>query len=218
MLFTILFTLPVTGLFYLFYSKYNHVYKKFQAIYNSSYQLKDTPECQDPITLNLTSGQVPSWLNGIMYRIGPGKFNIKRNDGTTFSIKHAFDGLPFCHRFQINGADQTLVYNSRCLARTIERNIKEGKSNGSVFFGHVSVVSFSQFFIQAYHRLNNLVLRAKPEESMSPDSRAVGVTVTPNFPLPSHWKKEGRTLVTKTDANILQKIDPVTLCKFYIYT
>lgn len=202
---------------YLLYSNYKNVYKKYQAIFQS-YQLTDTPETQDPITLQLTSGQVPFWLNGTMYRIGPGKFNIKQTNGSTFSIKHAFDGLPFMHRFQIDGSAQTLKYNSRCLAKTIERNIEERSYKGLIFFGHVPIMSFIQWVYYFLNRLDSLVLRPKTNES--PDAHSVGVTVTPNFPLPSHWRAEGQqpVLVSKTDANVLQKIHAETLgrTKFYL--
>lgn len=47
----------------------NGAYKRFQTILNFQ-KLRNTPEVQDPIKLQFESGQVPSWLNGIMYRIG----------------------------------------------------------------------------------------------------------------------------------------------------
>ncbi|KAI7893569.1 carotenoid oxygenase [Mucor mucedo] len=205
---------------YFLYLNYNNVYKKYQAIFQS-YQLTDTPETEEPIILQLTNGEVPSWLNGIMYRIGPGKFNIKQNDGSTFSIKHAFDGLPFMHRFQIDGSAQTLKYNSRCLSKSIEKKIEQKSYKGIIFFGHVPVVSFLQWIYHFLNRLDSFILRPRPDES--PDAHSVGVTATPNFPLPSHWKSAGRqqpVLVSKTDANILQKINAETLVpeKVFNYT
>lgn len=206
--FFLIFILPTGGVLYLLNNKYNNIYKKFQDLY-STHQIKDTPETQDPITLNLKSGQVPTWLNGIMYRIGPGKFNIKQNSGTTFSIKHAFDGLPFMHRFEVSGESQTLKYNSRCLANSVEQNIKQGSFKGLVFFGHVPIVSFTNWILQFLGRIDVLLLR--PNNDI-PDSQSVGVTATPNYPLPSSWEKDGQhVLVSKTDANMLQKIHADTL-------
>lgn len=197
---------------YLLHFNYSNVYKKYQTIFQS-YQLADTPETEDPIILQLTSGQVPSWLNGIMYRIGPGKFNIKQNDGSTFSIKHAFDGLPFMHRFHIDGSGQKLTYNSRCTSKSIEKKIEKKLYRGLVFFGHIPIMTFIQWIIQFLNRLDSFVLRPRPDES--PSAHSVGVTATPNFPLPSHWKTSGQqpVLVSKTDANILQKINAETLGK-----
>lgn len=213
--FLILLTLIAVIITFFLYSNYTNVYKKYQAIFQS-YQLINTPEIEKPITLKLTSGQIPFWLNGIMYRIGPGKFNINQNDGSTFSIKHAFDGLPFMHRFQIDSSTQTLKYNSRCLAKSIQDNIEKKSYKGLVFFGHVPIMTFIQWLYHFLNRLDSFVLRPKADES--PDAHSVGVTVTPNFPLPSNWKMTDQqqkqpVLVSKTDANILQKIHAETLGK-----
>lgn len=65
-----LISLPVGGfVLFLYHNYYNHVYKRFQVILKS-HKLSNTPEVQDPVVLQLESGQIPSWLNGIMYRIG----------------------------------------------------------------------------------------------------------------------------------------------------
>lgn len=213
----LLLALPIAGAFYFLRSKYDNVYKRYQTVF-SPYELIDTPEFQTPIDLNLTSGSVPAWLNGIMYRVGPGKFNIKQTDGSTFSIKHAFDGLPFMHRFEINGSTQTLKYNSRLLAGTVECNIREKSYKGLVFFGHVPTVSFFKWLQEAYYRIAIMVLKIDSVNGDSePDSHSVGVTASTNFPLPSDWAKEDRVLVSKTDANILQKINADTLSKYNIY-
>lgn len=66
----ILFSLPIGGLvLFLYRSYYTNVYKRFQVILKS-HKLSNTPEVQDPIVLQVESGHVPPWLNGIMYRIG----------------------------------------------------------------------------------------------------------------------------------------------------
>lgn len=213
MFFITLLASPVLYILYVLYKKYNNVYKKYQEVF-TGYQLTDTPETQDPITLQLASGQVPSWLNGIMYRIGPGKFNIKQADGSTFSIKHAFDGLPFMHRFRIDGSAQTLKYNSRCLAKSSEKDLEQNSYKGLIFFGFIPVLSFSKWLYHFWIRLDTFVLRPKPSSTSRADGHSVGVTVTPNFPLPSSWEKNSQSvLVSKTDANVLQKIHAETLGK-----
>lgn len=213
MIFLALFTSPILYVVYVLHTKYNNVYKKYEEVF-SGHQLKDTPETEDPITLQLTSGQVPLWLNGIMYRIGPGKFNIKQADGSTFSIKHAFDGLSFMHRFRIDGTTQTLKYNSRCLAKSLEKDIEQNSFKGLIFFGFIPKLSFSSWLYHFWVRLDHYVLRSKPRASNRKDAQNVGVTVTPNFPLPSSWEKNNESvLVSKTDANMLQKIHAETLRK-----
>lgn len=42
------------------------------------------------------SGTIPSWLNGSLYRNGPGKFSIGDSN-----FKHWFDGLALLHCFRI---------------------------------------------------------------------------------------------------------------------
>lgn len=207
-------TLPLGGLLYLLHQNYNNIYKKYQTVFQS-HIFHDTPEVHDPITLNLVHGQVPSWLNGVMYRVGPGRFNIQQKDGSTFSIKHAFDGLPFMHRFEVNGATQTLKYNSRLLAKSVEHIIREQTYKGLIFFGHIPVLSFPQWVYHFWARLNNTILFPKPRSRNLPDGQSVGVTATPNFPLPKTWaKKDGEhVLVSKTDVNVLQKIHAETLGK-----
>lgn len=60
---------PLGYVFYLLYSNYTHVYKKIKSMHKEI-QAQNTPECQEPIQLELISGKIPTWLNGAMYRIG----------------------------------------------------------------------------------------------------------------------------------------------------
>ncbi|KAI8646848.1 carotenoid oxygenase [Parasitella parasitica] len=208
-----LFSVPIGGLvLFLYRYYYSDIYKRFQVILKS-HKLKNTPEVQDPIVLQIESGQIPSWLNGIMYRIGPGRFNIQQNDGSTFNIRHAFDGLPFMHRFEINGSNQTLKYNSRMLAKSLESKLKDKSYRGLIFFGHIPETSFTQWLYHFCMRVNNMVLFPKARQRGAPDGQSVGVTATPNFPLPTGIKKTDNenVLVSKTDANVLQKIHAETL-------
>ncbi|KAG1357526.1 hypothetical protein G6F62_001532 [Rhizopus arrhizus] len=182
----------------------------------------NTPECQDRITLEKVSGQLPSWLNGVMYRVGPGVFNIKQKNGITYTIRHAFDGLPMVHRFQLNGSTQTITYNSRHTAKSLEKEISSGADKGLVFFGHVPEVSFLTWLINWIVRLNNLILRPKPIHLTKPDGKSVGVTVTPNYTLPAGVSMNNglskKSLVAKTDANVLQKLHAETLVSELVFS
>lgn len=145
--------------------------------------------------------------------LGPGRFNIEQRDGSVFNIRHAFDGLPFMHRFQVNGSTQTLTYSSRMLAKSLEDSIKDKSCNGLVFFGHIPEMSFLQWLHNFYFRFYSLILSPQAAHLKSPSGQSVGVTVTPNFPLPANVEKRENehVLVSKTDANVLQKVDPETL-------
>ncbi|OBZ87231.1 Beta,beta-carotene 9',10'-oxygenase, partial [Choanephora cucurbitarum] len=209
--------LPVASVTLLLCYCYHGSYRKYRKLLASE-PFNNSKEIKDPIHLKLESGQIPSWLNGIMYRIGPGIFNIKQNDGAVFSIRHGFDGLPFMHRFEVNGQTQALKYNSRLLAKSIEQDIENKSYNFLVFFGHLSDVGFMQWLKQFIARLMDLVLFPKPRHQHRPDGQSVGVTATPNFPLPTNMTQENeRVLVSKTDANILQKVHADTLEPQHIF-
>ncbi|KAI8974107.1 putative carotene-dioxygenase [Pilobolus umbonatus] len=201
--------LPFTLGFYYLYTLYNKKFTVFSSFQNM--KLENTPEYPDPVLLNTTTGRIPSWLHGILYRIGPGRFNIELNNGSTFAIKHAFDGLSFMHRFEINGQTQSVKYNSRMLAKSIEDGIKDKPYSHSIYFGHVPEFSFMQWLYYFLHRLDILVFRPRTISQCGTDGRNVSVTVTPNYPMPSSYDKKERVLMAKTDANVLQKVDSETL-------
>lgn len=198
-----------------FYKMYKKLYSKLEYT-QAKVPFKDAVEYQTPIQLNVETGTIPSWLNGIMYRIGPGRFNIRKNDGTEFVIRHAFDGLPFVHRFEINGETQTLTYNSRMTAKSMEKAIQNDEIKGQIYFGHVNKYnSFRLWMAQVFSRINAILI--SKQHNKLPDEDSIGVTTTPNFPLPKSVNANGRTLVSKTDANILQKIHADTLGKYLMY-
>lgn len=104
------------------------------------------------------------------------------------------------------------------LAKSLENKFKDNSFKGLIFFGHIPEMSFPQWLYNFYVRLNTLVLFPKPISESAPDSQAVGVTVTPNFPLPARIKNSDKenVLVSKTDANLLQKVHAETLGKIFI--
>ncbi|KAI8875012.1 hypothetical protein K501DRAFT_203482 [Backusella circina FSU 941] len=184
-------------------------YKFFQNLHTSTPD--NTVEVREPIILQKVSGEVPDWLNGIMYRIGPGIFQIPQEGGTTYVIRHAFDGLSVAHRFEISGKSQTVKYNSRCLADGIISDIQQKRYKGLIYFGHITEVSFASWLPQFITRLSHMF--DKEHKDPRPDSVNVGVTLTPNFPMPKKFvtSHEEQVVVAKTDANTLQKINATTL-------
>ncbi|KAI9480627.1 MAG: carotenoid oxygenase [Benjaminiella poitrasii] len=202
----------VVFLILLCYCCYNDIYYKFRSILLLT-ELHNTPEVPIPTLLELQGGQIPSWLTGVMYRIGPGRFNIQQVDGSIFSIRHVFDGLPFMHRFELDGQSQTVKYNSRCLAKTFESRIQTRSFKGILFFGHVSDMTFFEWLYHFFARVANQVVYVMWGRHDCPDGQIVGVTATPNFPLPASLdkSKDDHVLVSKTDANVLQKIHAETL-------
>ncbi|KAI8875013.1 hypothetical protein K501DRAFT_234251 [Backusella circina FSU 941] len=199
--------LPVTATYFL-YNAYSGTFQLFQNMQTST--ADNCPETKTPISLNLVSGVIPQWLNGIMYRVGSGTFQIPQVDGSTFVIRHAFDGLPIAHRFEISGDKQSVTYNSRSLSDGVIDDIRNKRTNGMIFFGNVMDISFFSWLFQFATRVY-VTMISKKRPSTKPDSQRVGVTITPNFPLPVKQEQGGNVLVTKTDVNILQKINAKTL-------
>ncbi|KAI7881941.1 hypothetical protein K492DRAFT_186587 [Lichtheimia hyalospora FSU 10163] len=164
-------------------------------------------EFRDPVTLQV-EGKIPEWLNGILYRIGPGKFNLGDKNGSQHVIHHAFDGLAFVHRFEINGANSTVQYNSRMTAEGAETSILKDPSQ-QIYYGHLpekpknAAVGTAQ---QVTPGVSGVI--------QDPSSRNVNVTVTPNYPLPNQFGKDETdplVLISKTDSNRLQSVHSVTL-------
>ncbi|KAL0086054.1 carotenoid oxygenase [Phycomyces blakesleeanus] len=179
---------------------------------------RNTPEKRTPEWFPV-KGRVPDWFNGIMYRVGPGKYNIEQANGTTFAINHAFDGMPFMHRFEISSERQAVRYNSRNISEEFESSIAKDNGQGKIFFGHQpTVTSVKQRLKDIYLRFDSMLLSRRPLDETSPSSQPVGVTATPNFPIPPVYKaadknngESDRVLVAKTDANMLQQLNSDTL-------
>lgn len=71
-------------------------------------------------------GQVPEWLNGTLYRNGPGANEIN-NDAST-RVYHAFDGFAYIQKYQIDGSKQTVHFRGSFIkSRTYNESLKNGR-------------------------------------------------------------------------------------------
>jgi torulene dioxygenase len=177
----------------------------------------DIPETRTPIELKVT-GRIPDYVNGILYRTGPGSYTTKRPNGQIYKVQHwysfrctrtlidRFDGFALQHRFEIT-SDGRVFYRSR---RTCDEYIQSIQKSGVVSgsFGQKDLCEsfFHKFFTMFKGR----------EDSMA--KRNVNVTLSTNFPVgqkladQSHRNKNGlRNLYVKTDVNVIRELDPVTL-------
>ncbi|KAI8078636.1 carotenoid oxygenase [Halteromyces radiatus] len=181
----------------------------------------NVPEQMNPIWLPVTEGQLPTWLNGTMYRVGGGRYKLGDLDhsggGAAFTIRHAFDGLPYLYRFQFNSKDNTVRFNSRYLAKDFEKNLLASNGRGAVWFGESKNMSTWNRLKDFASRVDHLALRPK---SSTPTSLSIGITATPNYPLPSSSSSSSTRLamVTKSDFNGLQQVDHDSLEPQKIYT
>ncbi|KAI8328046.1 carotenoid oxygenase [Chlamydoabsidia padenii] len=176
---------------------------------------RNVPEQIDPQWLPVVQGELPSWLNGTMYRVGGGRFVLgddEHKEGINYTIRHAFDGLPYLYRFEFSAKTNSVRFNSRYLAKDYEKNILARNGKGAIWFGELQKMTTWERLKDFASRFDQIVLRPNPP---TPTSISVGITTTPNYPLPS---SRGLALVTKSDHNVLQHLDHDTLEPKKVYT
>ncbi|KAG0163455.1 hypothetical protein DFQ28_011668 [Apophysomyces sp. BC1034] len=193
-------------------------YSKIDEPAPSPIGFKNVPAVNKPIQLDI-KGEIPSWVHGVLYRSGSGRYNLLLENGDTFHIGHPFDGLAMLHRFEIHG--NNVQYSSRHTSHGVERRIREndptlltfGPDPCKTIFGRIQSV---------YHHLSKFSSNAKLQES-DPEFDMVNVTITPNFPLGEQLQQETGVdcrdaLVVKRDANTLQLVDKKTLEPLKMFT
>lgn len=67
------------------------------------------------------SGQIPSWLNGVLVRTGPAKFEFEDS-----CYNHWFDGQALLHRFAINNG-KVSYFNKFVQSESYKRSLKHGR-------------------------------------------------------------------------------------------
>ncbi|KAB8217420.1 carotenoid oxygenase [Aspergillus novoparasiticus] len=173
-------------------------------------------EERSPVELVVT-GRIPTYAAGVLYRTGPGKYKIDRENGDTFQVSHWFDGFSETHRFRLVAPDAThsslrVFYNSRFSTDyLIEQARKTGRLN-KISFG------------QKRDPCKTVFQKAQSEFNPDPSSVNVGVTLSVNMPgldkaldenrpIIGRWNGSSgiKTLYAKTDSTSYKKLDPETL-------
>ncbi|KAM0475132.1 hypothetical protein ACHAPX_007266 [Trichoderma viride] len=165
-----------------------------------------THEVQTPTHLDIT-GSIPSWLTGSLYRGAAGTWDVGN-----YTAEHWFDGFSRNHLFQI--ADGSVTYRSRNASDELMHFIEEtGLFPGNTFGSDPCKIIFGAFETTYRDGTN---ARGNTTTSNTP------VAYIPNFPgLNRNSSNVGsplNTLVSTTDANRLQQIDPVTLEAIELFT
>lgn len=163
----------------------------------------------------VVKGQIPSYAAGVLYRTGPLGYKAKTDRNGVWAANHWFDGFSCVHRFEISFNDGTqtpkVTYNSR---RTVDEMLnrvrKTGKLDGFTFAKKRDPCeSFFQKVMSIF----------RP----APSAQNVGVTLSINMPgggyTPQNKGTPGvnghstgiETLHIKTDADLLNEVDPETL-------
>ncbi|ETI23983.1 hypothetical protein G647_05790 [Cladophialophora carrionii CBS 160.54] len=173
-------------------------------------------EERTPVELRV-EGDIPAYAAGTLFRTGLGPRTIRTSKDADFKVNHWFDNFSQVHRFQIHppqpGAKARVTYNSRLTSDgLIEKIRKTGKLDGFTFAARYDPCK--SFF----QKMQAVFQPAQPEPK--PNEVNVGVTMSANFPGLSRDghktdrprdARDGMTLCNKTDANMLQFLDPETL-------
>ncbi|CAG8484814.1 43493_t:CDS:2 [Gigaspora margarita] len=141
---------------------------------------QNCPETCDPVMLKV-HGKIPKWLEGVLYRTGPGTYRIpsKKNLEIMFSFDYWFDGLGQVHHFEIRNS--VVTYRSRNVASSDKKYIEENSRL------RLTQITFGQDICEIYFKSSSNNLEDDPNKGNS------------------------TTLVLGTDANVLKSIDPITL-------
>ncbi|KZT63483.1 hypothetical protein DAEQUDRAFT_770558 [Daedalea quercina L-15889] len=185
-----------------------------------------------PVELTIR-GAFPPWLSGVLYRTGPGTYSIPSTSDPSkvTEIQHWFDGIAMHHRFEIHPASHgnppRVVYRSHKGAPDLERRIADVGEYPSNLFAFAQrqrdvdpCASLFKKFFTTFAALGGAVSAMR---NTDPDGKlsSVSVTMTPDMPgirRPDNEKIYGTdrstgpdVIVAKTDANVLQVLDPATL-------
>lgn len=171
-----------------------------------TYGFYATPEIQYPTQLEVV-GTIPSWVRGSLYRGAASTWDIGN-----FTAEHWFDGFSRNHRFEI--ANGQVEYRSRNASEELVDFVQHtGLFPGPMFGSDPCKIVFGAF--EATFRDGN-----HPQGNSS--SGNVPVSWVPNYPGLSRnvttFGSPFSTLVTTTDSNLLQQIDPVTLEPVEMFT
>ena len=168
--------------------------------------LYSSPEVREPINLEI-EGSIPTWVTGSLYRGAAATWDVGN-----YTAEHWFDGFSRNHRFEI--ANGTVSYRSRNGAEELMDFVHEtGRYPGSSFGSDPCKIIFGAF---------EATYRDSSNSRGNSSSSTVGVSYAPNFAgIPGNASADGApfdVLVSTTDANELQAIDPVTLEPIELFT
>ncbi|KAB5571770.1 carotenoid oxygenase [Coniochaeta sp. 2T2.1] len=182
-------------------------------------------EERGPIDIKV-HGEIPEWVEGSLFRTGPGVYDIDTPKGT-WRTSHWFDGLAQTHRFDIQKADDgkmKVSYSSRFQSQHIvDRIRREGHRSGYSFGQKVDpCLGLYSKFMAAWSAMakdpskrgeENVSVAVqinppiKPEKKLSGQSPGESSAPATNGHRPSLPKDVWIT----TDTAGMKQIDPATL-------
>ena len=175
-------------------------------------------EQTDAVQLKI-SGKIPAYTAGVLYRTGPGGYQVETLRNGTFEASHWFDGFAQTHRFVLTSTEQgeyitNISYSSRHSCNGLIEAVRKSGDFRGITFGQ-KLDPCESFFKKAMSSFT----AATDAGAKGATGVNVGVTVKPNMPTPGHPlsnlgpKDENgvSNLWAKTDAATLQSINPTTL-------
>jgi carotenoid cleavage dioxygenase-like enzyme len=108
-------------------------------------KLEDCKEFENEAIGKITKGEIPSWLNGTLVRIGPGKWGL----GESFTLNHLLDGYAMMVRFefeQTDGGQKRVRAKSRFLRSEAYKKWLSQKKSGYTEFGTPAYTDTSKSF------------------------------------------------------------------------
>ncbi|GAA5813399.1 hypothetical protein MFLAVUS_006877 [Mucor flavus] len=174
------------------------------------YNVSDSREVVDLVV----NGQLPEWLVGEHYTVGPGIFdirysrkieidNILQSATSTFTLGHWFDALPLVNRFDINGERNTITYRHHLTTKRLIEKIRDH---------HGYAPSFPAGLFKTHSNQTMLIKFINNGKKPKADRVPCGQRITGNMP-----GIEGR-LFCQGFANHVQELDPFDLTPSRIQT
>ncbi|KAI9483015.1 MAG: carotenoid oxygenase [Benjaminiella poitrasii] len=167
------------------------------------YNVSDSRDVVDLVV----NGQLPDWLIGEHYTVGPGIYDIRYTrkieiDGvlqsatSTFTLGHWFDALPLVNRFDINGERNSITYRHHLTTKKLSEKIRDHHGYAPNFPAGLFKTNPNQTMLIKF--LNN-------GKILKPDRVPCGQRIIPRLP-----GIDGR-LFCQDFANHIQELDPFDL-------
>lgn len=168
-----------------------------------------TPEVQEPTQLEV-QGKIPSWVSGSLYRGAAATWDVGN-----YTAEHWFDGFTRNHRFEIGGGG--VSYRSRNSSSELDDFVRETGMFPSGNFGSDPCKIIFGAFETSYRDgvETNRGSKASSNVGVSWATNFAGLGINTTSDVSS---APFDTLVTTTDANEMQQIDPVTLEPIELFT
>nr|POE79647.1 beta,beta-carotene 9',10'-oxygenase [Quercus suber] len=161
---------------------------------------------------NDLGGRIPNYAAGIMYRNGPGAYQVHNAAGEiAYSCSHWFDGFAQLHKFELVQGEHS-IESVRYSSRFNVDSLMEELSRTGRYDGY----TFAQKRDPCMGMFRKVMCLFTPTPVQTPSYCNIPVTVSPSavgFPRANliEGHKHIQPLVTRTDEGHVKAIDPETL-------